>query len=54
MKRKLLYHPTILIPIEWLKFSILYCDKVGSIVPYNFEYDDDLNKCIRQIFTVLK
>lgn len=34
--RNLLYYPTILIPSEWIKKSILYTDKISSIHPYGF------------------
>lgn len=32
--RNMLYYPTILIPSDWMKKSILYCDKLSSIYPY--------------------
>lgn len=37
MKRKLLYYPTILIPMEWMKCSILYWDSIASIVPEDLD-----------------
>ena len=32
-ERKVLYYPTILVPLSWLRWSILYWDKVSSIIP---------------------
>lgn len=37
MTRKILYYPTILVPTKWLKWAILYWDKVSSIVPKYWE-----------------
>lgn len=36
-ERKILYYPTILVPTRWLKWTILYWDKVSSIVPKIWE-----------------
>jgi hypothetical protein len=32
-QRKALYYPTIITPLPWLKWAVLYWDKVSSIVP---------------------
>jgi len=37
MKRTILYYPTIAIPPEWIRFSILYWDQISSIVPKSWE-----------------
>ena len=43
INRLLLYYPSINIPINsWLKKSILYTDKVASIVPDNMEVSDTM------------
>lgn len=36
-ERKILYYPTILVPLRWLKWAILYWDKVSSIVPHDWK-----------------
>lgn len=54
MKRKFLYHPTILIPNDWIKTSILYIDKIGSIVPYDFDYASDLNDIENEYYLNMK
>ena len=38
-ERKILYYPTILVPTRWLKWTMLYWDKVSSIVPEKWEED---------------
>lgn len=35
--RKILYYPTILVPSLWLKWAMLYWDKVSSIVPSDWQ-----------------
>lgn len=37
IERKILYYPTILVPSSWLKWAVLYWDKVSSIVPESWE-----------------
>jgi len=36
-ERKILYYPTILVPLGWLKWTTLYSDKVSSIVPEGWD-----------------
>jgi hypothetical protein len=44
MSRTILYYPTILIPSNWLKWTTLYWDKIGSIVPEDFQNIFDENE----------
>ena len=37
VERKILYYPTILVPSRWMKWALLYWDKVCSIVPEDWE-----------------
>ena len=37
IERKILYYPTILVPSRWLRWAMLYWDKVSSIVPDGWE-----------------
>ena len=39
-QRKILYYPTIIIPEQWLKTVVLYWDKVSSIVPRSFDFNN--------------
>lgn len=42
IERKILYYPTILVPSRWLKWAMLYWDKVSSIVPDGWEDKTEL------------
>jgi hypothetical protein len=42
-QRKVLYYPTIIAPLSWLKWATLYWDKVASIVPEQWEMDSTNN-----------
>jgi hypothetical protein len=39
-ERKILYYPTILVPARWQRMTILYWDKISSIVPE--KWDDEV------------
>lgn len=39
-KRKLIYYPSILVPARWQRMTVLYWDKISSIVPE--QWDDEV------------
>lgn len=48
MPLNVLYYPSISIPnTAWLRSVILYVDKIGSIVPYDYQFESDTNQYAR-------
>lgn len=50
MNRIILYYPTIDVPSNsWLRNSLLYWDKVSSIVPQNIDVETELSRDIHYL-----
>jgi len=54
MKRKIIYYPTIIVPSEWAKWTVLYFDKVSSIIPKGVDYKEVVNPWNEKDFKIME
>jgi len=54
MERRIIYYPTIVIPSQWTKWTVLYFDKVISIIPENLNFKEVIYPWNEKDFRIMK